>query len=64
MRWLLPIFLIGVGVGGFFLITQPIYGEIKLLQEEADAYGQALDNSASLQKERDPSTIALLPRTS
>ncbi len=53
MRWLLPIFLIGVGVGGFFLITQPIYGEIKLLQEEADAYGQALDNSASLQKERD-----------
>lgn len=35
------------------LITKPIYGEIALLQEEADVYSQALDNSAALQKERD-----------
>lgn len=53
MRWLLPIVLIAVGIGGFLLITQPIYGEIQLLQEEADAYGEALDNSAMLQQERD-----------
>lgn len=53
MRWLLPIVLIGVGIGGFILITQPIYGEVQLLQEEAAAYSEALDNSASLQKERD-----------
>lgn len=53
MRWLLPIILIGVGIGGFLLITQPIYEEITLLQEEADSYSKALDNSAQLQKERD-----------
>lgn len=53
MRWFLPIFLIAVGIGGFILVTQPIYDEVKLLQEEADAYSQALDNSAMLQKERD-----------
>lgn len=53
MRWLLPIILIGVGIGGFFLITQPIYNEIAVLQKDADAYSQALDNSANLQKERD-----------
>lgn len=53
MRWLLPIVLIGVAIGGYVLITKPIYGEIALLQEEADVYSQALDNSAALQKERD-----------
>jgi len=53
MRWLLPIFLIGVAIGGYLLITQPIIAETSLLQEEADAYGRALDNSALLQKERD-----------
>lgn len=53
MRWLLPIFLIGVGIGGYLLVTKPIYDEALIMKEEADAYAQALDNSASLQKERD-----------
>lgn len=53
MRWLLPIFLIGVGIGGYLLVTKPIYDEALVMKEEADAYAQALDNSASLQKERD-----------
>lgn len=35
------------------LITQPIYAEIQSLQQEADAYGQALDNSKALKAERD-----------
>lgn len=53
MRFLLPLALIGVGIGGFFLITSPIYEEISALQAEAEVYNQALENSANLQKERD-----------
>lgn len=53
MRWLLPIVLIGVALGGFFLITSPIYNDILALQKQSDVYEQALQNSASLQKERD-----------
>ncbi len=59
MRWLLPIFLIGVGVGGFILITKPIYADIEALQKEGEAYEQALQNSANLQKERDRLTTKL-----
>lgn len=53
MRWLLPIILVGVGIGGFFLITNPIYDDILVLQKEEAVYSQALENSANLQKERD-----------
>lgn len=53
MRFLLPLLLIGVGIGGFFLITSPIYDDITALQAEAEVYNQALENSANLQKERD-----------
>lgn len=53
MRFLLPLALIGVGIGGFFLITSPIYDDITALQAEAEVYNQALENSANLQKERD-----------
>lgn len=53
MRFLLPLALIGVGIGGFLLITSPIYDDITALQAEAEVYNQALENSANLQKERD-----------
>ncbi len=53
MRFLLPLVLIAVAIGGFILITKPIYAEITNLQTEADAYGKALDNSAALKAERD-----------
>jgi Tfp pilus assembly protein PilO len=53
MRWLLPLILIGVGIGGFFVITQPIFDETKALQAEAAVYEEALQNSANLVKERD-----------
>ncbi len=53
MRFLLPLALIAVGIGGFFLITSPIYDDITALQAEAQVYNQALENSANLQKERD-----------
>lgn len=59
MRFLLPIFLIGVAIGGFILITKPIYSEIEALQKEGEAYEQALQNSANLQKERDRLTTKL-----
>jgi len=53
MRFLFPLLLIVVGIGGFFLITSPIYDDITALQAEAEVYNQALENSANLQKERD-----------
>lgn len=59
MRFLLPLFLVGVGIGGFILITKPIYSEIEELRIEGDAYEQALQNSANLQKERDRLTTKL-----
>ncbi len=59
MKWLLPIVLIGVGIGGFILITKPIYSEIETIQKESEAYEQALQNSANLQKERDRLTTKL-----
>ncbi len=34
-------------------MTKPIYEEALIMKDEADAYAAALDNSASLQKERD-----------
>lgn len=59
MKWLLPVFLVGVGIGGFILITKPIYADIQALQAEGEAYEQALQNSANLQKERDRLTTKL-----
>jgi hypothetical protein len=53
MRWLLPLILIGAGVAGFLLITQPIYDEATTLKIEADKYNEALANSKILQAERD-----------
>jgi Tfp pilus assembly protein PilO len=48
-----------VAIGGFILITKPIYSEIEALQKEGEAYEQALQNSANLQKERDRLTTKL-----
>ncbi len=53
MRWLLPLILIGAGVAGFLLITQPIYDEATTLKIEADKYNEALANAKILQAERD-----------
>lgn len=53
MRWLLPVILIGVAIGGYLIITAPIFDEVKALQAEAAVYEEALDNSANLVKERD-----------
>ncbi len=53
MRWFLPLVLIGSGIAGFLLITQPVYNEALVIKEEADTYKEALANSEILQKERD-----------
>jgi len=53
MRWLLPLILIGSGIAGFLLITQPIYDEATTLKIEADKYNEALANAKILQNERD-----------
>lgn len=53
MRWLLPLILIGGGIAGFLLVTQPIYEEASNLKIEADKYNEALSNAKILQQERD-----------
>lgn len=53
MRWLLPLILIGGGIAGFLLVTQPIYEEASSLKIEADKYNEALSNAKILQQERD-----------
>ena len=53
MKLFLPVILIAVGIGGYFLITQPVLDEIAVLQAEADSYDEALSNSKILQAERD-----------
>lgn len=53
MRWFLPLILIISGIGGFFLVAEPIYTEALSLKEEADKYNEALANADLLKAERD-----------
>lgn len=55
-RFILPIILIGIAIGGFFMFTEPIYQDISLLRADAQAYDQALGNSKALENERDKLT--------
>lgn len=55
-RFILPIILIGIAVGGFFMFTEPIYQDISLLRADAQAYDEALGNSKALENERDKLT--------
>ncbi|MBP6879572.1 MAG: hypothetical protein KBF62_00940 [Candidatus Pacebacteria bacterium] len=52
-KFLFPIILIGVAVGGFFVFTNPIRGEILELKTTVGAYTKALDNSRELSEVRD-----------
>jgi Tfp pilus assembly protein PilO len=53
MKLILPIsFLVIVGVL-FFVVIDPIYGDVKQLRTDVSTYNVALDNSTELQKTRD-----------
>lgn len=53
---LTPTILIILGIGGFIFFVGPSFSEIKELRNEVSAYNEALDNSKSLENERDKLT--------
>jgi Tfp pilus assembly protein PilO len=55
-RFLSPIILVGIAVAGFFMFTKPFYTEVSDLRSQVSAYNEALDNSKSLESERDKLT--------
>jgi Tfp pilus assembly protein PilO len=52
-RFIIPIFLIGISIGGFFTFVRPAYDEVVVLKSQVSAYNDALNNSKSLEQERD-----------
>jgi len=55
-RFATPIILIGIGTAGFFMFTKPLYKEISILKTQVASYDEALNNSKSLESERDKLT--------
>jgi Tfp pilus assembly protein PilO len=53
MKLILPISFIVITGILFFVIANPLYGEVKLLKTEATTYNLALDNSTELKNIRD-----------
>lgn len=53
MKFLIPILLILISGAGFFILISPKYEDIKILQQEVNAYENALANSKVLDAERD-----------
>jgi len=55
-RFATPIILIGIAIAGFFTFTKPLYSEITNLKTQVASYDEALNNSKSLEAERDKLT--------
>ena len=55
-KFAVPIILVGAAVAGFFLLINPYYKEITDLRAQMVSYNEALDNSKSLEAERDKLT--------
>lgn len=53
MRIIIPLSFIIISIGAFFLVIDPIFGDVKEMRTEVSAYKTALDNSAQLQNIRD-----------
>jgi len=53
MRTFLPIFMLIVAIGGFFLFTDKHYQTVKDLRVQVASYNVALDNAKALQAKRD-----------
>lgn len=56
IRFVAPIILIGISIVVFFTFTSPLYSEISLQRTEVTAYDEALNNSKTLENERDKLT--------
>lgn len=55
-RIITPLILIGISVVGFVSLVGPLYQDINDLRVTVSSYNQALDNSKSLENERDKLT--------
>jgi hypothetical protein len=55
-KFLTPIILVGIAVGGFFMFTQPLLGDVNTLRKSISAYNEAMDNSKALDAEKDKLT--------
>ncbi len=55
-RFIIPTILIGISIALFFVFTNPLYKDITLLRGEVSSYNEALDNSKTLENERDKLT--------
>jgi Tfp pilus assembly protein PilO len=53
MKNIIPIILIAVSIGTFFLFVNPTYQQVQALQKQQTAYDTALGNSKKLQAVRD-----------
>lgn len=56
MRFIMPIILLGISVTVFIIFTNPTYSDIGSLRTEVASYNDALNNSKSLENERDKLT--------
>ena len=56
-RFAVPIILIGIAIAGFFMFINPYYKTISDLRAQSVSYNEALDNSKSLEAERDKLTL-------
>ena len=56
LRFIAPIFLIGIAIAFFFVFTNPMYNEISALNANVASYNSALDNSKIFENQRDKLT--------
>ncbi len=55
-RFIIPFILIGISITLFLGFTKPVYTDIGLIRQESTSYNEALNNSKSLEVERDKLT--------
>lgn len=53
LRFITPLLLIAIAVGGFLKFTDPVFEEIKTLQAEKDTLNRALGNAKKLREAQD-----------
>lgn len=52
-RFLLPLLIIAIAIGGFLKFTDPVFEQIKTLQAEKDTLNRALSNAKKLREAQD-----------
>lgn len=53
IKFITPIILVVLAIGGFLLFVGPLYGDINTLKGQVASYSEALDNAKTLESERD-----------